>query len=650
MKITRIQVYNFRSIRDADLMDLNNSVAIFGLNGQAKSSVLAAVRMALYGWCEFTTRGGVGAQALIRDGAKAAEVDVYLTCDSHPSPLCVTLVINRRASNEWSVINMDTGEILDMRRGRQTLWELAGIDPAHAEVAGMPAAYVGSKDLDDILADFLAGGVSEATVLEAAGEHAGWLKEYATSKRLSLTTPDDWRNVGKRAYDERTEINRELKEAQLENDLLKGARAPRDSQGRQLEVADLGRIENAVIRDEEQIQLLHIELGKAQAAPDPAAVEAERADTEQNLWAEQAKLKAAQAEIIIARAALENAQVEASDVRQKMADIERSCADATHQAEMAKRSLSTLQAEDGACPTCRRPYTAKNRKELLAPLEAVVKEHEAAAIKIHEDKKKLLDSLPALDESAKKERLAVEALESQIRYADRDIATHEAALKTLQAPTDHRPTGTIQADIDSLRDKVERGKGLVDALKKLKEAQAAEMRLHRYEAMKEPLEWAVQAFKDGELVKGLISDQIGAFVKACNTELQQFGYSVDVEVQGKRVELLLQCPCEEYRPVRLCSDGQKMLVQFAVASAFAAVGAPILLDNLNELDNVNRKQVLARLRERAETGTVIIAAAWQQSNSDMDRIANALAPITVVWAEQGKLTVRGDHAATEVVV
>ena len=80
MKIKDIKIRNFRNIESLEILDISHSLALFGLNGQGKSSVLEAIRMTLLGECELSkslSKHGVGGTgALVLDGAKEAVIKV----------------------------------------------------------------------------------------------------------------------------------------------------------------------------------------------------------------------------------------------------------------------------------------------------------------------------------------------------------------------------------------------------------------------------------------------------------------------------------------------------------------------------------------------------------------------------------------------
>jgi len=79
----------------------------------------------------------------------------------------------------------------------------------------------------------------------------------------------------------------------------------------------------------------------------------------------------------------------------------------------------------------------------------------------------------------------------------------------------------------------------------------------------------------------------------------------------------------------------------------------VLLDNINDLDAVNRGALLAQLTKNT-AGTVLLAGAWQAKKplpeTDNTATLNALKPLQVAWVEAGNielLTENTTEATTE---
>jgi len=143
----------------------------------------------------------------------------------------------------------------------------------------------------------------------------------------------------------------------------------------------------------------------------------------------------------------------------------------------------------------------------------------------------------------------------------------------------------------------------------------------------------VDEFKNGAAQKNLMRSRSEEFLSRVNAELSELGYGMDICVSGKSVELVMTCPNQEPRPVAHCSTGEQSLAAWAVALAFGDTGAPVMLDDLNQLDIERRDVLLDRLNSET-VGTVVVAGAWQTRASVAEYFAGRLGA-TTVWMEQG---------------
>jgi hypothetical protein len=84
--------------------------------------------------------------------------------------------------------------------------------------------------------------------------------------------------------------------------------------------------------------------------------------------------------------------------------------------------------------------------------------------------------------------------------------------------------------------------------------------------------------------------------------------------------------------------------------SFAESGAPVLLDDINDLDALNRRTLLLSLAESG-AGSVLVAGAWQQ-NQALPDMESALGfvddlgdDVTVAWVDGGDVTPVGERVA-----
>lgn len=612
MKLKYLEIEDFRSIRHLALDLETNAMAMFGWNGQGKSSVLYAVQLLLHGKTALASKPKM--DEYIRDGAKSACITAVL------DRWRVTFTIRRRGQNTFEIVDMETGEVPETT-GRDGLWKLLGVKASHSAVAMMPDLYLCSKDLGGILADLLGEGVSNDAVLNLAGLHRDWLAGYLERRQVELATVADLQHLGKKVEADRREWNKDIEHCRSRLDALGHVPVPTDYKGQKRTVEELPEITAAAAKLEKRRAALLEEKGAASAV-EPVDAEA-LVEARDGLKAAQEALTAGAAELVRAKELLDENQKNESTAKMERSYAERE----VQQAEESLASLATI------CPTCGRAFTEELRVKLRSPLETQL---ETATAKVR-DLNEFIDGLLAVREGLRKAVADATQAELEARHA------HEAALRR-QSELDAqrkvaaaaRPVDEIESELRLVDEKIARGQVLAESLQKFAEKEKYETELRRLVHEQADFDWAVEAFRDGVLAKELMSNGLDDFCARANEELERFGYVLKVRVEGKEVDVLLRCPgWDEFRPVGHCSDGQRKLAEFAVATAFAESGSPVLLDNLNELDGPTRKEVLKRLRECSDGSTVIVAGAWQQSNTEWRGVARALCPVTVCVIDQG---------------
>jgi DNA repair exonuclease SbcCD ATPase subunit len=593
MQITKLTVENFRALEHIEL-ELAPVAVLFGWNAQGKTCVLNALQWALFGRVPgLTDARGAGSATLIRDGAKAADIAVEVT---HDGPtITVMTTINQRGANEFMVFDTATGEVLDALKTREALWSHLGVDYRHAEVAAMPAAFLLSRDLSDILADFCAGNLDPADIQEYMSVHDGWLKEFCQRERIRVATADDLHLLGKRAYERRTEVNRELKIAKSDADTLQATGAPTDKKGRKLTVADIPVVEEKVAQLVTQQRALLAESGAAAAVSDRVAVE-EAKNTLPEL-----------------KAVADALGVEADKLKGQVDEAATAHAAAVHDLNQCRREIEQMKKLGDCCPTCGQ---AVNVAPLIEDAEAKAKKLKAVA-----------------DAALKKIQPARDAHKE---LAERATVAHqaEARARTLAEAPACRAVAVIEEELATVEGQIDNGRGIIEQLSRYQLKESTMAQVKHLEQQSERLTWAVRQFHDGEALKNLVSDALGAFTGRVNEELED-GHSLEARVDGKSIELALVTDGVA-RPLRLCSAGQQCMVAAAVALAFAAEGGLVLLDDINHLDAHHRRELLLRLRDR-QVGTAVLACAWQQRDWDQDAVRAALAPVQTLWLQEGVL-------------
>lgn len=658
MQLLRIEIENFRNIEHAQLDGLSPTLALFGWNRQCKSSILLALQMLLFGWCPLTDRRGGKADALVHDGAKEAVIsaDVFVR-GGDPEALRITLRLKRRGQNEWTAIDPDTGEV--PFESRSEFWAHAGINERHAMVAAMPAQFLASKELGGILQELLVGDVEpevvRKTILDHARQHLAdqikgakemaaalateyveWASTFAQQRGLDVDAPGGLESLGKAAFDHRRDIKRELKEEQTRLEDMGFVSDATDSQRKVRSVDELPAIRKGVEGLVEHEKALLEEKGRAEQAVSAKDVAVQRHAVEDALAVARAAEVTADEEVRAATAAeaMASDAVDAAKTEETSASLAR--AEAQRQSDQAKRALGLLNTPDGRCPTCGKGYTDKDRATFLGPLEREAERAEAmlaravSAVEAHlaavtERRQELAAAKPAKQRAERKQR-----------EASGVVADASAKLRALPVPYAGRPLAEVTADLAETQRQIALGKTLHAALERVDAKQSSEAFIETLERDIARLNWAVKAFRDGEVTKQFMRDGLADFTHRANLELEPFGFSLGVSVVGKAVDIMLQCPeAQAARAYYLCSGAEQLLTQHAVALAFADTGAPVILDELNGLDPRYRKGVLARLRDTPRMASVIVAAAWQGTVESVEPVAQALAPVTVVWAKGG---------------
>lgn len=636
MNLTSICIKNFRNIPSLELNSLAVTTLLAGENGHGKSSVLDAIRMALFGWCEHTATcsknaTGNGAAALIRDGAEQAVV--RLTVDG----MRVTLTINRKGSDTFEAHRLDTGEAYETR---SAMWAALGVQERYALVAAMPAVYLTSTDLGDVLSDLLAGEITEAQLSEVVGAcHMVYIKELATLAGIEggITTARDLQDMGKVAATRFTACNRDLKGVTARREAMDDLLAPKDQAGKTLGADDLPRIQRGVGKVEESLRGLHEELGHAKTARTAADIETDKAAIKGKVTeAEVEKTRLRKVEE--STAAFKDAAQKAVDVAESIhrtasSDLKAAEDDAQH----AKLRLDECGGD--ACPACQRKWTAKQRDERTKPREAAHTEALALVDDAKADCVKATNDLGTAECALTNEGDTHGDAQTEFHesvYAFNALRGQLAALEA-EAPAS-RSAEEVQAAITAVSEKLDRGHAIIADLERLAERDALTQQHAALTLDLAKLKWAVKQFRDGAATKQLMGGGLNDFVCRCNAELAYFGdYAMSAPVEGKRINIILACPDKEARPVARCSDGQQMIAQVAVAMAFADHGGLVLLDNINELDYINRAALFARLRKH-DGGSVVLAYAWQQKGAQPEEVAKALAPVSLVWLEDGAVS------------
>jgi len=598
MKLTLI---NFRNVEYAEL-DLSGATILLGLNGQGKSTVHNAIQLALFGWCEHTTKAGAGYAALIRNGAPSARI----VLDWRGYRVLLDLSPKKR---EWTCCDPETGEVHTDINSPAALWQALRINQTHAMVCAFPTQIVGGAEFSSVLSDYLRGGLTrDALMARVPAEHMAPLANLAAGHRMQLDTVADFEAVGGLAYAKRTDVNRDLKMADAaikETGFIKPAVLP---DGTVLTVADIARLGAERARHTAELNALRVELGRAYQAASAPVLDVQATETEIN--SQQAVLDAAEKALAAIQLHVQ-AQWDLNEAR-----------NAQHAAERAKQKAEAVRdAVATDCPTCKRKLTKPMRDAIVADAQLAVD----AAAQVLASADAETTRLGVAWQSVEYKGDPADVVNARKRNAEQEIARltrmlKDAAVPVYTGPSPEEIEATITAGVCAV-DSIDTRLVTLNRQRELAECTAHAAALRADFAH---LDWIVKEFHDGIAYRALLVEAAAPIVGAVNAWLVD---ALEIVAEGKSFGLLFNG-----RPLGLASAGQRALVAYAFANAFADCGAPILLDDINNLDPEARGRLAMRLRQ---TDVVLAGTPLDTSAEYLNRAAAALAPMRVLAVQGG---------------
>ena len=239
--------------------------------------------------------------------------------------------------------------------------------------------------------------------------------------------------------------------------------------------------------------------------------------------------------------------------------------------------------------------------------------------------------------AAQAEEPAREATKAAIA-ASADLANLRRELELAKRVSGVRSPEAVEADLLEIDEWLDRAKAAMGQLALVAGYEAQTKNLRDARERYEHLNWRVKAFRDGEVLNRLGADNLKSFEAAVDNALASFGYTFDLQVDGKSVNVRLARRGEEPRLIERASSGERKLAEVAVALTFAAETGIALVDDLDHLDGKNRNQALSNIAHDVREGhsiQVIAAGAWgKASEPDPDTLAaigRALEPLQPVW-------------------
>lgn len=635
--ITGFVVENYRGVTRVAVSDVETGVYLRGRNGSGKSSTLDAIRLAIFGRCADTDDAGRGRSGAIRDGAKQFAVAVQMQRPSDGERVEIALT-HRGAKSELSYTILSTGEVLDTP---EAFWAWYGIPKKHAELSAALAAYL-ERDADAkrddsfgaVIAEYLAEDVGLETIIAQSGANDAWLRARLTDWGRTPRTMADWKSFGEGMAEARKEKNAEVKQIQRDIEVLGFVAPPVDARGTPIPVTMLSQVQMALADVETQRDVLQQELGASRGGRSAAQIAVDRE-------ACAARLATAQELEGRARAALATVSERdrALDSGLQAALTRRSAVTAALM--MFRRTVTVneeiLAGATDACPRCGQALSPGAQTKLFGPIRAELEQARGQVATAEQQ----IAGCDAEHESLRALRSEHEAV---IRSAQDAVGT--VVGRTQTARDEHarvqaekpagRPADVITAEIAALDVRIAAGGEKLDALKRLANIAGMTARLTEVQMEVAHLNWAVLSFRDGELLKRITTgSRKNEFLGRCNAELEPFGYRMDIDPLGKQLRLMAGRVGAAARPWAQCSKGEQVIVMFAVALAFGGDAAPVILDDVDGVDDDHKQVLLARLK-RCAGGVILAGHGRDMTAAELSALEQAFAPARLVWIADGE--------------
>ena len=639
VNIKRIRIVGFRSLDNVDL-ELDGGAFITGMNGAGKSSVLEAIRFALLGYCQNTDRRGARAKTLIADGADEASIDLELAGDRDPKSVRVRVVIPMAGPVRWSAECLETGKPLAAKP--EQLWPWMGISEPTLAAALLPAEHVTSQGFGGVLSELQAGTVSPGTLLELCGKERldAILEDYPSTTGddfpRQLTTLSGLRAMGDDAYEWRRAIGRKVKELEAKTP-AEPPKAPTKRDGSPLGTEDAAAVQKAVKDLSGKRDALMEELGQARqlAKVSPAGSVEEL----------EAAVKAAQEKADKASKVAEKAQKTHAEAYDNVEAIKARLATLRHGIEATERRIEELSMEMEAyaigkpCSQCGVKWTEARVKKATSKLRQTRME---LSERLGNDEildKSLRSDLEKAQADLENAHNAAEEATNAYVTAVSETSRLNQELELAKRVAGVRNPEAVESDILTVDEKLDKARAAMGELAKMAEYEAQRDNLEKERARYAELDWRVKAFRDGEVLNKLGADNLKSFEAAVDNALASFGYTFDLQVDGKSVNVRLARRGEEPRLIERASSGERKLAEVAVALTFAYGTGIALIDDLDHLDGRNRNKALSDIsREIAEAHSdvcdmqVIAAGAWSKpTEPDLTPMERALDPLRPIW-------------------
>jgi hypothetical protein len=586
MRIKELHLKNFRSHVDTKIKF--SRLSIFrGSNSAGKSSIEQAIEIALASHAQGTTADGKGSAALVRLGAKRADIGLLLEQDED-SARRLEVVIKESGEKASLITDPNDENYAFGAEARDRLYA-----DRHILSALVNNRFFVEMD-DDKQRDLLS-----AIIFPLTYEWPEWLKPASNRTKL----PIDWmkppieviKQGYELAYKARTGVNRALKEHR--------GPSPINVEEPDMSLAEIDELLNArkdELRSKQQDR----------AGILAGGVDHKRKALEQRLNLAIERHARAQTDLnslsgtILSAAALKKAQSGAKGAKRAQ-ELDVMIARLSAERELKKRAKDSVQKVGATCETCKRPYTEEDLANIAAPILD-------AYNKINEDYTAAVDERKALG-NPQGDQKAVE--EHERAKAEREraaglLADEEKALRAVQkdidmlgAPASAPNTEAIDAEIADLEGRIARGNQVrADRLAYDRQKQDAASSVKQKAGLEEEqreLEKLVKYF-DVEAKNQILGEKIGAFMADMNKVLSSWGYRCQLEFEPKyRFSITFRNSDAEEMTVPLAflskSQRYRFATAFQVALAEVSGYGFVVVDEADIFDHAGKEALMEML-------------------------------------------------------
>jgi len=569
MFVKKVHIENYEGVKSF-AAEFGEQAVLIGRNGSGKTTVLRAIAHTLTG----EKRGESGKMEAAKTAIGTAATDA------------VVVVVVSDGENEQTVKMRITQAGAKFTRNTETKTEeFFHVTTEQLLVACYPQHFIDGDNILAMLAHEQEEPLSDQQVQELFGDRTDEVIAWARKARIPFkATPAGLERIAQAAYDERRAVNRTIKENTFSLEGMGVRVRPRGPDGQP--IAD---VHAKGIND--KINALNADRDKANVMLGQAAAQT-------SMRAELAELKADPPE---------PPDAPPSDALDKAkADL----AEASQQYSVLSAKLNAMKGA-GNCPTCGRPmedvrYTEDDREVVRREMEALC----------------VADKRAAYQKAEEEYNLAISNVEKWHERRQRAEKIEELLAKNVS-------TDELTAQIAELDARIAKGKALLKALGEASAYEALVAKLNKDTAAAELLTFIHTTLNDrGKIAKE--TDEVGQFVAAANTVLSLYGRELGVDaMEGQKATVVFRREGDEaWTPVSKCSQGERWLVQLAVAAGFSP-GVQVLMDRMESLDGT-AKQITSQIL--ADGTPALCAAAYQVAKDpDMNALAVALAPVVPVW-------------------